>query len=384
MPPSRQPRSILRTLGEWILVIAFTLLLGEGVARIAGVRPLTAADNLWRPHPRWGWHHEPNSTDYFVKTDFTQEIHINSHGLREREIPYEKPAGKLRILVIGDSAVAGFEVPPEDCFTRVLERVLTERGLDVEVINAGVRGWGTDQSLLFLEDEGLRYQPDLVMYRWNPNDIQDNATVHRPFRRFAKPWFVPTTDGAVEPRGIPVPAYAYRQNLRVGEDGSPVELPVPLRNQIVLWFRDVFVCRSAFASWMTGLAIRADSLGKSMSAASSYNDAGDVSDAPDPSSEVFRATVGMLREMDRVTRAAGARLVVAGSVLGGSEVRRAAGLPDLDDVARLQARIKPGDETTVPHDGHFNRLGHRLYGEAMAEALIAGGWVTVPSATAAH
>jgi hypothetical protein len=375
-------RSILRTLAEWLLVVGVTLLIGEGLARMAGVRPLTAADSLWRAHERWGWHHEPNSVDWFVKTDFTQEIRINSHGLREREIPYEKPAGKLRILVLGDSAVAGFEVKPEECFTRVLERELAARGIDAEVINGGTRGWGTDQSLLFLQDEGLRYAPDLVLYRWNPNDLQDNATIHRPFRRFAKPWFVPTGDGGVEPRGIPVPAYPYRENLRVDEEGAPEELPVALSNQIVLWFRDVFVCRSAFASWLTSVAIRAEALRNPMRAASSYNDTVDVAAAPSSDSEAFRVTAGLLRAMDRSAREAGARFAMTASLLGGDGVRAAAGLPALGDMERFQAKIRPGDVVTVPNDGHMNALGHRLYGEVLADVLVEDGYVGGPAVSA--
>jgi hypothetical protein len=121
-------RSLLRSLFDWVLVVFVTLALGEGAARIAGIRPLTSADHLWRAHERWGWHHEPNSTDLFVKLGFTQEIHINSHGLRERELPYEKPAGVLRILMLGDSYVAGFEVKEEERFSRVVEDLLTRRG----------------------------------------------------------------------------------------------------------------------------------------------------------------------------------------------------------------------------------------------------------------
>ena len=33
----------------------------------------------------------------------------------------------------------------------------------VEVINAGVGGWGTDQEAIFYLGEGFRYQPDIVL-----------------------------------------------------------------------------------------------------------------------------------------------------------------------------------------------------------------------------
>ena len=375
-------RSLIRSLFEWSAIVLLTVLVGEGVARIAGVRPLTAADELWRNHPRWGWHHEPNSTDVFVKTDFTQEIHINSRGLREREFPYEKPAGTRRILVIGDSSVAGFEVKEEERFTRVLERELAARGLRYEVINAGTRGWGTDQSLLFLQEEGLRYQPDIVIYLWCDNDLFDNATIHRPYRRYGKPWMVPAEDGTVTPRGIPVPEYAYRSNLRVGEDGEPLELPVAFRKQAVLWLRDVVVCRSAFATFLVDLAIRVDSLSKGVQNAGSYGDATDGPAKTGGESHVFRATTGMLRAMDRSSRAAGARFVLALADTGAGAMRDAAGIPAIDDLKRFQARIRPGMDLYVKNDPHMNALGHELYGQALAETLVAAGYVGDPAVAA--
>jgi lysophospholipase L1-like esterase len=370
---------LLRSLLDWFLVVLVTLALGECAARVAGVRPLTAADRLWRAHDRWGWHHEPNSTDLFVKLDFAQEIHINSHGLREREIPYEKPAGVLRILMVGDSYTAGFEVKEEERFSRVVEDELTRRGIRVQTVNAGVRGWGTDQILLFLQDEGLRYEPDLVVYAWNSNDLTDNQTIHRPFRVYGKPWFVAQADGSVEPRGIPVPHYSYRQDIRVGDDGEPVVLPVPFRSQATLWLRDVLVCRSAFATWLTGMAIRADALKDHVQKAGSYDDTADLGSTVAADSEPFRATVGMLRAMDEATRDAGARLVLAAAGPDVEAIRTAAGLPKLGDLDRFRARIRPGDQLYVPNDPHMNALGHRLYGEALAEALVAAGYVEAPA-----
>jgi len=46
----------------------------------------------------------------------------------------------LRIVVLGDSLVAGYRLPPSDAFPAQLERALKARGHAVEVINAGVSG----------------------------------------------------------------------------------------------------------------------------------------------------------------------------------------------------------------------------------------------------
>jgi acyl-CoA thioesterase-1 len=51
------------------------------------------------------------------------------------------PTGQpMRIVVLGDSLVAGFGLKPSDAFPAQLERALKARGHAVEVINAGVSG----------------------------------------------------------------------------------------------------------------------------------------------------------------------------------------------------------------------------------------------------
>ena len=51
------------------------------------------------------------------------------------------PAGQpLRIVVLGDSLVAGLGLKPSEAFPAQLERALKEKGHAVEVINAGVSG----------------------------------------------------------------------------------------------------------------------------------------------------------------------------------------------------------------------------------------------------
>jgi acyl-CoA thioesterase I len=49
-------------------------------------------------------------------------------------------AEAMRIVALGDSLSAGYELPPEEAFPAQLERVLKAKGLDVVVENAGVSG----------------------------------------------------------------------------------------------------------------------------------------------------------------------------------------------------------------------------------------------------
>lgn len=48
--------------------------------------------------------------------------------------------GTIRIVAFGDSLTAGYRLPPRDAFPVKLEQALRARGLDVEIVNAGVSG----------------------------------------------------------------------------------------------------------------------------------------------------------------------------------------------------------------------------------------------------
>jgi acyl-CoA thioesterase-1 len=51
-----------------------------------------------------------------------------------------QPAAPVRIVVLGDSLVAGFQLKASDAFPAQLERALKAKGHSVEVINSGVSG----------------------------------------------------------------------------------------------------------------------------------------------------------------------------------------------------------------------------------------------------
>lgn len=150
------------------------LLLIEGVARTFGLFRFTN-ETFIRPHPELGWSHIPNKEGYWKIGEDRVFVRINSKGLRDRELSYEKRPHTFRILVLGDSFVEGMQVPLEETFAKRLEFKLNESGMAFEVINAGFGGVGTDYALLFLRKEGHKYAPDLVLLGFFAgNDVQDN------------------------------------------------------------------------------------------------------------------------------------------------------------------------------------------------------------------
>lgn len=385
-PPGRArsiPRRLLALLGKVLLFCAITFAIGEAASRwIMGIRPLHPAYDVFTHHPRWGWHHVPDGEVVFVKLGVEQPIRINSKGLRERELPYRSDPDVFRVLVVGDSAVVGFEVPPEAVFTRVAERALRDRGHAVEFINGGTRGWGTDQAYLFIADEGLKYEPDLVLYWFNGNDLDDNMTIHRPFRVYGKPYFGIRADGTAELRGTPVPRFEYTANIRLDTSGNRRELTVPWKTRFVLWIRDEIVCRSGFATALVHIVAAAPQLTQQILRAGSYGDFEDLVDVPDPESYVFRLTASLVEAMRRAAEAEGAAfdvLMTDGpwSLLLGREL----GVQDFGTYARWKERIPSQAEIRIPFDPHWNALGHRIYGEALAEGLVESGLLPPPAGT---
>lgn len=70
-----------------------------------------------------------------------------------------------------------------------------------EVINFGVHGYGHDQMLIYLEEEGIRYKPDIVILGFVYQDIKRNILE---FRDYPKPKFE-LQNGKLKLKNCPVP-----------------------------------------------------------------------------------------------------------------------------------------------------------------------------------
>ena len=194
-------RAILINLSLIIISTLFALFLSEIALRITGFKPLYVSperDRFWKYDSLLGWTHEPGQEGIFETPQFSTVVRINEDGLRDRRHSYESESDIERILVLGDSFAWGYGVEESERFSQVLEK-----SLDVEVINAGISGYSTDQELLWYKNEGIKYETDLVILVIAGNDVGDNeqqlvSTI------YYKPKFV-IADGELVLTGYPVP-----------------------------------------------------------------------------------------------------------------------------------------------------------------------------------
>lgn len=89
--------------------------------------------------PLIGHNHRPNRHARLMGVQFD----TNSKGLRDREFSYEKPPGKLRIVMLGDSLTVGWGAKFDETFSKRIERMYVDRGIQAEVIATGVGNYNT-------------------------------------------------------------------------------------------------------------------------------------------------------------------------------------------------------------------------------------------------
>ena len=110
-------------------------------------------ESQYEPHP-------------FLGFELTRTGEVNSLGMRGPEVTKEKPPGVFRIVCVGGSTTYGAGVPSDRTYPARLEVALNElapSGVHYQVLNCGVPGYTSVESLIQLELRLLDLQPDLVL-----------------------------------------------------------------------------------------------------------------------------------------------------------------------------------------------------------------------------
>jgi hypothetical protein len=355
--------------------VLIALLVGEGIVRT--VQPQDLGN--WT-YTRDGLTlHLSNMSQFSSR--FGHLIETNSAGMRDREHDLHKPPGVYRILVLGDSFMEANQVKLEDAFVTVLEQRLRDAtGRLIEVVNAGVSGWGTDDELIYFIREGIKYRPDLVLVAMTlHNDVSDNLLEeYHEFR-----------NGKIEQRPVvlvPWPSYLL---LKVKEW---------MNSHSHLYF---LLYHATKANWVSTEA------GKLKS-----HVGGLLQRVPDDRIRAgWEMTRQLLQKMRQTADTVNARVVVTLLPLSVqvhpenlNDFLASNGLKETDvDLFKPQDMMKAIGENIgvsvidlypvfrdtkakcrcelfVQNDGHWNKLGHQIAGEEAARGLLHAGLIGSSSA----
>jgi lysophospholipase L1-like esterase len=175
----------------------FFLVLLEGGVRLAGQGPCTGlvpqsetASGKVRFHPIRQFELVSSATFTFerqvaIRHGLSSEYldtwegilyHINALGLRGDETSLDKPAGTLRIVVLGDSVAFGWGIEQADTLSKQLQVHFNQDSpsTHIQVWNAGVPGYATWQELSYLVEKGSAWRPDLILVPFVFNDVDGN------------------------------------------------------------------------------------------------------------------------------------------------------------------------------------------------------------------
>lgn len=186
------PRFAVSRKRSLVYAVAVTVVMAGALeVAVRGLRSVLRMEpevpSLHLPHATRLWVMKPGVD--WVNPKGKHRVVTNSMGLRNPEIPDGPRRGGRRILVLGDSVSFGYGVDEGESWPRVLERLLEEKrgegGAPVEVVNAGVLGYGTYQEAETLREFGPRLVPDLVLLQFYPNDPLENYT-YRPLSRIER------------------------------------------------------------------------------------------------------------------------------------------------------------------------------------------------------
>lgn len=119
---------------------------------------------------KWTPGYESVEQWYSLAPEYTMAI--SGQGLRNEVVEIPKQDGTFRVLALGDSVTEGPGVELEQTFVKLVERSLQSDfpKQRIEIINAGVGGYGIEQEYLWLREYGLRFQPDIVLLTVCLND----------------------------------------------------------------------------------------------------------------------------------------------------------------------------------------------------------------------
>lgn len=288
------------------------------------------------PDPALGWRVRPNVDVRHVKPGIYEvSVRTNNRGMRGlRDVAAVKAPHVSRVGVFGCSQTFGETVNDEETY---VER-LSERLPEVELLNFGVRGYGTDQMLLYYEQDAGAYDLDVVVLAFAFYHMKRNDSG---FLFYAKPYFTFSDSGELTLGGVPVPS----PEELAGEDFERYTWNVADRSVLLRW------------TWQRARSLRGRDL---------YS----------PDGRAWKLTRALISRFVESAGASGAHVVVMNIDEAHPELERELGaLTDQLGVGlvslgpALREAAEQGVSYTLPADNHWNAQGHDLVADRLEAYL---------------
>jgi hypothetical protein len=192
-PPSLRVKVVFS-----LFIAGFTIAFGEIAFRLFLARQLSFENSernlLYRFDPQLGWF--PRESSEYVFGDLGIPVRHNRQGFRERE--FDPVGSKPRIVFFGDSFTWGYNLRETNRFSNLLAARLP----GWEVLNMGVSGFGSDQSLLLMKRMLPRVRPSIAVLVFCTINDRDENQRNRVHGGYYKPYMV-ESKGALQVCGVP-------------------------------------------------------------------------------------------------------------------------------------------------------------------------------------
>lgn len=184
--------------------ILLFLLLGiliEGVFRVVGipykVKYVPNENAFARFDTELGWSYIPNKSSIQKTENITTPVYFDKNGFRVPRPDTQLDSFKPSVLFIGDSFTFGHGLSYEESFVGKFDALI---GSQYQIVNLGVQGYGSDQTLLALKKYLNKFNAKVVIYTFIEDHILRNGSYDRrmlvPTAKFlgTKPQFALTGD----------------------------------------------------------------------------------------------------------------------------------------------------------------------------------------------
>ncbi|HVP05616.1 MAG TPA: GDSL-type esterase/lipase family protein [Dehalococcoidia bacterium] len=155
-----------------IAEVAVRLLASAGAPIAREVAALDPYAIKIEPHGAFGYRQRAGAV---LKYPNGTRATANAEGFRGPEVAVPKPAGAFRVELFGESSTHGWYVDDDQTIDAYLRAELaSERpDLHVDVVNLAYDGYDVYQMWQRLLDDGVRFQPDVIVVNAGVNDVHN-------------------------------------------------------------------------------------------------------------------------------------------------------------------------------------------------------------------